>query len=507
MESYVDVVTALWTTIVVKLPSILLALLVLFVGWIVARVVSRAVGQVVGRLTSDATVHDLVDQGGRAQIDRWTARVAFYIVMLFVLIQFFEILGATALTGPFISVANELALAVPNAVKAVLILLTAWVVAALARNVVVKALSFQVVRGLLDRLKVVEGEVGHAALVKSASTIIYYFVLILFLPAVFGALNLEGLQNPVEQVIAQALGFLPRLVAAALTVFIGYWAARIARGVASAFLASSGVDRLPEKVGMEQVFRATPLSQVLGAILFFLIFVPVLISGLDSLGVEAISGPAISMLTIVMNMIPNVAVAFVIFAAGLALARWVGRFVATFLESVNAAGFLVKWGLLRNEASAPVVHRVVGNVVTAISLALVLIEVFNILHLRGLSLLLVGILMYLPHLVLGIAILAAGVAVAGFVRGTLASLLAETSYPTWLGAVAQYAIILLAAVMALEQLGVARAIVVNAFSIVLGSLGLGAAIAIGLGGKETVQRWLESRVYPKENGKERQQTQ
>src|SRR5690606_28411826 len=98
-----------------------------------------------------------------------------------------------------------------------------------------------------------------------------------------------------------------------------------------------------------------------------------------------------------------------------------GRFVATFLESVNAAGFLVKWGLLRNEAGAPVVHRVVGNVVTAISLALILIEVFNILHLRGLSLLLVGILMYIPHLILGIAILAAGVAVAGFVRGALAS--------------------------------------------------------------------------------------
>ncbi len=494
MLTFIEIVESLWNSVLSQLPTILLALVVLFVGWVIARYVSKVLGRLVYALTDHSQVQELVEEQERYRVDKVVARVSFYVLMVFVLGQFFDILGVSVVRGPLVSVANEFALAVPNLIKAVLILLSAWVLATLLRGLAVRALAAKAVSRTLERMEVVEDDSGRSALIKTAGNVVYYLVLIMFLPAVFGALRLEGLQGPFEQVIAQALGFLPKLVAASITVLLGYFAARIVRGLFTQFLANVGVDRLPERVGMGQVFESVPLSRSLGTIAFILVLLPITISALESLGVEAISGPAISMLTIVLNMVPSVAIALVIFAAGVVLARWVGNLTTTILESINLAGFLVRWGLLRSDNTASVVHSVLGKVVTGIAVLLVLIEVFDVLHMTELSSILGGILAYLPHVVIAVAILAVGYAVSQFAHRSLRSVLEHTSYPVWLASVARYAIAVLTVMMALEQLGVAPAIVVNAFSILLGSLALAAAIALGLGGKEPAQRWLEKNL-------------
>ena len=492
MDSFTNVLQTLWETVLSRLPAVIWAIVVLFVGWIVARIVSRVTTRIVRHLTQSAQVQE---EQERYRVDEVAGRVAFWVVMVFVLVEFFEVLGVTAVTGPFLSVANEFALAVPNLVKTVLILLSAWVLATLLRRLSIRALSSNTATRVLDELDVIDGESDKAALVKTAGNVVYYLVLLMFLPAVFSALQLEGLQGPLEQVVAQGLGFLPRLIAATVTVAVGYVLARIVRSITSAFLASVGADALPAKVGMEQVFQNVPLSRSLGTIAFVLVFLPILISGLESLGVEAISGPAISMLTLVLNMVPSIAVAVLLFAAGLALARWVGRFTTTLLENINAARFLVKWGLLRDEKTEPSVESIVGKVVTGILMLLVLIEVFDVLRLSELSFVLLSILAYVPRAVLAVAILATGFAVGRFLRRTLQPVLERSAYPVWLSGLAQYAVVVLASMMALEQLGVARVIVVNGFSILLGSLGLAAAIAVGLGSKDWVARKLE-RTWP-----------
>ena len=494
MLAFIEIVESLWNTVLSQLPTILLALFVLFVGWVIARYVSKIFGRFVYSLTDKSKVQELVEDQERYRVDKVVAQVTFYVLMVFVLGQFFDILGVTAVRGPLISVANEFALAIPNLIKAVLILLSAWVLATLLRGLAVRALSSKAVSRTLERMEVVEDIAGRSALIRTAGNVVYYLVLIMFLPAVLGALRLEGLQGPFEQVIAQALGFLPKLVAAAITVLLGYFAARIVRALLTQFLANVGVDQLPDKIGMGAVFKNVPLSRSLGTIAFVLVLLPITISALESLGVEAISGPAISMLTIVLNMVPSVVIAVVIFAAGIVLARWAGNLVTTLLENVNLSAFLTRWGLFRSESAATVVHAVAGRVVTGIGVLLVLIEVFDVLRLTELSSILGGILAYLPRVVIGVAILSVGYAVSQFAGRSLRVFLEQTAYPVWLASIAKYAVLVLTAMMALEQLGVAATIVVNAFSIMLGSLALAAAIALGLAGKEPAQRWLEEHL-------------
>jgi hypothetical protein len=57
--------------------------------------------------------------------------------------------------------------------------------------------------------------------------------------------------------------------------------------------------------------------------------------------------------------------------------------------------------------------------------------------------------------------------------------------------VSRWAIIIFAVTISLEQLGIASLLVTATFNIILGGVCLALAIAFGLGGKDTVAKYLE----------------
>jgi hypothetical protein len=101
-----------------------------------------------------------------------------------------------------------------------------------------------------------------------------------------------------------------------------------------------------------------------------------------------------------------------------------------------------------------------------------------------------GIVAYLPNVIAAILILLVAVAIAGAVGGLAQRLMGGTM----LGRVVQTAVpvivITIALFMALVQLKIATEIVVATYVIVLGSIGLGFALAFGLGGRNVADRML-----------------
>ncbi|MCG0239962.1 MAG: mechanosensitive ion channel [Firmicutes bacterium] len=474
-----------------RIPLILLALLVLFVGWLIARAVGRLVETAVHRLSQAGWLRELAGIQEEYPIDRVAGQAAYYLLMILVLVLVFDILGFDLVMEPFLAMTREMALALPSLVKAALILLAAWVLATFLRSLTLRLLSTRLVGGLLERTGLVTGEEGQQHLVRTGASLVYYLVLFLFLPAVLGALHLQGLLEPFEALLTQTLAFVPRLVAAAVTAFIGYLIARVVRGAVTHLLAAAGADRLPEKLGLGQVFRTSTLSQAIGTVAFVLVLIPVAIAALDSLGVAAISQPAVAMLTVVLQALPAAVGAAVLLLVGLSLARWMGQWAARLLEQVGLARVLVRWGVLREEQTEPSVATVVGYVVTWVVGLLAVIQALELLGLRALSNVLRAILAYLPNAVAAVLILTAGVAIGEFAARSLRPVLARAHYPEALAGVARWAILVFAGMMALEQLGVAEEIVVSAFTILLGALGLAAAIALGLGAKDVVRQYLE----------------
>ena len=486
-----EVIRSLWIMVVPSLTMIVMALVTFFVGWVVARSASRLVERLVHRISHHPRIKGLVEIKDDYRIDKVIGVATYYLLMVIVLVLVFDILGFTAVLTPLQAIVGSFALAIPHLVQAALIFLMAWILATVLRSITIRLLNAPSMGSLLRKLGAVEEDASRLRFVSASGSIVYYLVLLFFLPAVLGALQLQGVATPFEALFTQIFGYLPNILAAALTVLVGYIAARIARGIVSHFLASLGVNTLPGKIGIEQVFRDKSLSQVLGTVVFVLILLPVAISALETLGVAAISVPAISMLTVVLNMIPNVAIALILLGVGIAVARWVGTQAAALLTNTNLPQFLTRYGVTTSAEVEAQVPGVLGNVVTGVIVLLVSAEVFDILHLTLLSGLLRDIIAFLPNVVVAVVILAVGWAVGAFANRSLRSLLQQGPYPAWLGTVAKVAIVVVAAMMALEQLGVAQSIVVSGFTILLGSVGLAAAIAVGSGSKDLVAQWVK----------------
>jgi hypothetical protein len=103
---------------------------------------------------------------------------------------------------------------------------------------------------------------------------------------------------------------------------------------------------------------------------------------------------------------------------------------------------------------------------------------------------------FVPRFLMALLIVAFGFLIGNFVwRATLlASVNAGIAGARLLSGALRLTVIAIAAVMALEQLGLATTAVLTAFAITFGAVMLGLAIAFGLGGRDAARQFLEQQV-------------
>ena len=150
------------------------------------------------------------------------------------------------------------------------------------------------------------------ALSDTFAEVVYWLVFLLFLPLILKALEMKALSEQVTAMFNKVFAFLPNLISAAAIAVIGWFIARIVQRVVQSLLASVGVDRLSEKWGLAASLGKQKLSGVLGLVVYFVILVPVLISALGALQLDAITKPASDMLAKIMDTLPNIVGALVV---------------------------------------------------------------------------------------------------------------------------------------------------------------------------------------------------
>jgi hypothetical protein len=108
-----------------------------------------------------------------------------------------------------------------------------------------------------------------------------------------------------------------------------------------------------------------------------------------------------------------------------------------------------------------------------------------------------SILLFLPNLIVALAIIVLGVFIARFVGGLVRASVGEMGFsnPDLIANIAQYAIIVFAVIAAVNQLGIAATVVNTLFIGAVAAVALALGLAFGLGGQQTAgqitQHWYE----------------
>ena len=312
-----------------SLTTVAIALGILLGGWILARIVAFIVKRLVSRTKLLSGISKMMSSDQEISSERvngWVGGIVFWLIMLFVLVAFFQTLQLTAISDPLSSLLNELLSAGPQLLGAILILLVGWVVAGLARAFFSRLLSISKLEERLSDSADIDASAQSTR--ESLSNGLFWIVFLLFLPAVLNTLGMQGLVEPVQSVVDQALSAIPRFFGAAVLLFTGWVIARIVRQIVANLLKAANVDRFGERIGLDDSKQS--LTDLLATTTYVLVFIPVVIAALNALEIEALSGPAIAMLSSVLNGVPAFFGAVII----LGVAYYVGRFASGFVTNI-----------------------------------------------------------------------------------------------------------------------------------------------------------------------------
>jgi hypothetical protein len=194
-------------------------------------------------------------------------------------------------------------------------------------------------------------------------------------------------------------------------------------------------------------------------------------------------------------LLPQILAALSIVVVGWLVAALLGVVVRYVLGWLKFNAFAQRTGAsdLLKKAELPTANVVAGRLVFWLVWIGFLISGAETLGFSGMRELMTGFAGFLPRLGAALLILAVGFVVANFAwRATLlAAVNAQVRSARIVSGAVRFLVLVLAIAMALDQIAVARSVVVAAFAITFGAVMLGLAIALGIGGGPVAARVLD----------------
>lgn len=455
---------------------IIAAIAVFIVGWILALVIAAGIKKL---LSAIGTNHRLSTATGKTpDFERIVSKFVFWFVLVIALIAALNVLNIYSVSGPFSAMVTQVLVFVPNIIAAAVVGLVGWIIARLVRAGISNVLA----RTQLDER--LSSEVGVRPLSENIADIIYWLILLLFLPIVLSILGLNGLLIPVQNMVNDAVGYLPNIFIAGVIIFVGYILAKIVRGIVEGLVNSVGLQQQAQKIGL---FKQSNIGRVLGSFVFALVIITALIVAFEALGIETISQPATSMLNEIMYAIPNIIAAGLILIIAYVVSRFVANLVQDILSGTGVDDVPAKFDLQRFLGTTKI-SQVVAVLIVFFTMLFAISEAANRLGFDQISNLITIFIAFGANILLGAVILVIGFWLANVVANVVQR--GEYNSSRWLGNLVRVLIMGLVLAMGLRAMGIADSIVNLAFGLTLGAVAVAFALAFGLGGRQPAERVL-----------------
>jgi hypothetical protein len=197
----------------------------------------------------------------------------------------------------------------------------------------------------------------------------------------------------------------------------------------------------------------------------------------------------------ILSFISTLAGVIVILVIGWFIARVIKELIARLLKAIHFEEISKRAGISDILTKGGIKHTS-SELITAFFYWLIMLVVFttaiNTLGLTVLSTLAEKVVNYIPNVISAIFVFVIGVFLAMFlgavVRTTCAN--AGLTNAARIGQLIQTVIVIVSIAIALEQLAIGKDIVLASFWIIFGSIGLGVALAFGLGCKDIASKYL-----------------
>ena len=231
-------------------PRILAALVILVIGWLIARAVKWGVASLINKTPlarrANQPNHPPRD---KSTIGAQVGDAAFWVVLLVAFFLAAQPLGLASATGPLGDMLNGFGQAVPRIIGAGLILFLGYILASVAK----KAVEAVITASHVEKLSSHVGSTpptDPTALPRAIGSVVFALIIIPVAIAALDTLNIAAISQPATAMLRIILDAIPHVIAAGIIITLAYYIGKFASQLLTQFLSSTGVDRAIGSLGL-----------------------------------------------------------------------------------------------------------------------------------------------------------------------------------------------------------------------------------------------------------------
>ncbi|GAB4388822.1 MAG: hypothetical protein Kow0025_10420 [Thermodesulfovibrionales bacterium] len=201
----------------------------------------------------------------------------------------------------------------------------------------------------------------------------------------------------------------------------------------------------------------------------------------------------------IIEFLPNLLSAILILAAGIAVSVLLKAVLLRAFRILGLDRLLEHFGMvevLRKGGVKESLSQLVSRFVAWVTFMVFIIISLYALNLPAVEQVLGRFILYLPNVFVAAIVMFFGYLLSNFMgrAALIAAVNAGSKISGIIGKGVKFTVFILAATMALEQLGISRGTVIITFAIIFGGMVLALALSFGLGGKEIAESYLEKKL-------------
>ena len=455
--------------------SIIGAILIFIIGWLVALGIAALVRGVLSKVNLNQRMNS--STGKTYDLEGIISKIVFWFIFIIAISGALSQLNLNSISAPFTNMVNQVLAFIPNLIGAIALGVIGWVVATVARTAINAALAKT---SMDERLS---AKAGVKPMSSTIADMVYWFILLVVLTMVLGQLELDGLFAPLTNMVDKIFSFIPNILIAGVVFVVGYIIAKVVRGIVTNLVSTFNVQELASKAGLSE---QNSLPNIAGSLAFLVVIIPTIIAALNALKIEVIARPATNMLNKIMEALPNIFMAAAILVVTFYVVRMVANIVKGLLENTEVNQLPAKVGLQETMGDKRI-SDLVAYAIIFFAMLFAAIAAADLLGFVAISGIITMFIAFGANIILGAIILFIGFWLANIIAGVVER---SEQGSQFLANIVRVLIMGLVLAMGLKAMGIADSIVNLAFGLTLGAVAVAFALSFGLGGQEAAARFL-----------------
>jgi len=258
------------------LPNIIGALIVLIIGWIIARTLRGVTRKLLSKTDLDNRLFKTTKSNFSPE--ELISKLVYFIIMLIVLMIVLEKLGISNVLDPIKDMVGSFLNAIPKILTAGIIAFAGYMIA----TIVSELMGFA--GESLDRFAAKMGFVtSDFDLGKLVKQLVFIIIFIPILILAIDKLEFDAIADPLKDMLQTMMAVIPKLIAAGIILAVFYFGGKFVSNILKELLANIGLDNMSAKMGLSNIIGTTKMSTLAANIIFAFIMFTGVIAAMEQL--------------------------------------------------------------------------------------------------------------------------------------------------------------------------------------------------------------------------------